>query len=288
METGNTDNVIMPYLFLTAVLLAIAFFIWRVDLPRFTKEDSFEDSFGALRFRHLKLGALGIFVYVGAEVAIGSILISYLMLDNIMGFTEAQASPYVAFYWGGAMIGRFVGSVALSNIKSLTKKFSTMALLSLGAFGVVFLSFYLKTEYGIQYVYPFLIFLVLNFIGFIIGKFLPGRTLTVFAIMPIILLVTTMMTNGAVAMWAILGIGIFNSIMWSNVFTLAIKDLGKYTSQGSSILVMFILGGALIPPIQGSVADLIGVQNSFFIPIVCYLYLAYYGWKGRVVETIKN
>ncbi|MEA3504524.1 MAG: sugar MFS transporter [Bacteroidota bacterium] len=285
-EAGTTDNVIMPYLFLTAVLILIAFVIWRTDLPRFTKEDNYEDSKGALRFRHLKLGALGIFVYVGAEVAIGSILISYLMLDNIMGFTEAEASPYVAFYWGGAMIGRFVGSIALSKMKNLTKKYSSMAMVSLAVFGVVFFSFYLKTYCGIQYVFPFMIFLVLNFVGFVIGKSLPGRTLTVFAVMPIVLLLVTMMTNGAVAMWAVLGIGIFNSIMWSNVFTLAIRDLGKYTSQGSSILVMFILGGAIIPPIQGGVADMIGVQLSFFVPIICYLYLAYYGWKGYL--TLKE
>jgi FHS family L-fucose permease-like MFS transporter len=126
-------------------------------------------------------------------------------------------------------------------------------------------------------------FLVLNYLAFIFGKSLPARTLMVFALFPVFLLVIGMISNGAIAMWSILGIGIFNSIMWSNIFTLAIKGLGDDTSQGSSVLVMFIVGGAILPPIQGLLADHIGVQLSFFVPMLSYVYLAWYGWKGHII-----
>ena len=219
---------------------------------------------------------------MGAEVAIGSFLISFIGLDNIAGMDESAASAFIAFYWGGAMIGRFLGAISLSNIDT-RKKYPLMLVVSLITFGVIF--FAIDARIGIEFnqIIPYLGFLLLNYIGFIFGKSMPARTLTVFALAPVFLLVVGMFFNGNIAMWAILGIGIFNSIMWSNIFTLAIKGLGNHTSQGSSVLVMFIVGGAILPPIQGYVADLIGVQLSFIVPMLSYVYLAWYGWKGHII-----
>ncbi len=122
-----------------------------------------------------------------------------------------------------------------------------------------------------------------------IAKFLPHRSLMVFALLIIVLLVTTLLSGGRIAMWTVIAVGLFNSIMWSNIFTLAIKDLGKYTSQGSSLLVMMILGGALIPLAQGAVAKLFASYHiSFIVPLIAYIYLAYYGWKGFKVIMPKN
>ncbi|MEQ8534593.1 MAG: MFS transporter, partial [Imperialibacter sp.] len=112
----------------------------------------------------------------------------------------------------------------------------------------------------------------------------PNKVLAAFSLAAIVLLLIAVFMNGAISMWVLLFIGLFNSIMWSNIFTLAIKDLGRYTSQGSSLLVMAILGGALVPPLQGILADQYGMQASFLLPIVCYIYLFYYGWKGYEVK----
>ena len=140
-------------------------------------------------------------------------------------------------------------------------------------------------EFEFVRITPFLIFIGVNLIAFHFGKSLPARTLMIFALIVICLLIITLFSDGKLALWTVISIGLFNSIMWSNIFTLAIKDLGKYTSQGSSLLVMAILGGALIPLVQGAFADMFGALHySFFVPIICYIYLAYYGWKGHVVR----
>jgi FHS family L-fucose permease-like MFS transporter len=278
---NEADSVVVPYLVLTVMLLLLAIMIKGAKLPRFVNAVEVIKGAGALKFRQLRLGAIAIFLYVGAEVAIGSFLISFLGLEEIAGLSEAEASPYVAFYWGGAMIGRFLGAISLSQIDK-KKKLSAMLVVSVLAFSIVYLAVYLKTSISLAEIIPYFAFLLLNYFAFIIGRSMPGRTLSVFALAPILLLFVGIFGSHLWAMWAILGIGIFNSIMWSNIFTLAIKGLGDYTSQGSSILVMFIVGGALIPPIQGAVADLVGVQLSFFVPMLSYVYLAYYGWKGHL------
>ncbi len=278
---NGADSVVVPYMVLTIMLLLLAIAIKGAKLPRFVNATQLIKGAGALKFRQLRLGAIAIFLYVGAEVAIGSFLISFLGLEKIAGFTEAQASPFVAFYWGGAMIGRFLGAISLSSIEK-KKKYISMLVISLVAFSVIYFSVYLKTSIGFEQILPYLVFLLLNYFAFIIGRSLPGRTLSIFALAPIALLLVGIFGSNLWAMWAILGIGIFNSIMWSNIFTMAIKGLGDYTSQGSSILVMFIVGGAILPPIQGAVADVVGVQYSFFVPMLSYVYLAYYGWKGRL------
>ena len=279
----GADSVVKPYLFLTAFLLFLVLLIWVVPLPRFEKKEV--KSRGALKYSHLKYGALAIFMYVGAEVAIGSILVSFIGLPHIAGISESQASAFIAFYWGGAMIGRFLGAISLSEMK-LTKKYPLMILVSLIAFSLIY--FIVDTRNNISFfeIAPYIGFLIINFFAFIFGRSLAARTLIVFAVFPIILLFVGIYTSGSIAMWSILGIGIFNSIMWSNIFTLAIKGLGDDTSQGSSILVMFIVGGAIIAPLQGYIADMLNVQLSFYVPMISYVYLAWYGWKGSEIKNL--
>ncbi len=277
----------LPYLTFALIFLLLAVLIKFTPLPRFTSDATIQKGAGALKYRHLVLGMVAIFMYVGAEVSIGSSFINYA--HELTGFTEMQAKNFLAFYWGGAMIGRFLGAISLSKMQKL-RKYALMLLTSILTFLLIYGIIYLESgeSFPFQKVLPFIIFLIFNYIGFVFGKSLPGRTLAIFAFIVVGLLVTTLLTNGMIALWTIIGIGLFNSIMWSNIFTLAIKDLKEYTAQGSSLLVMMILGGALIPLLQGAVADLLnGYHYSYFVPIISYLYILYYGWKGHVVKAVK-
>lgn len=273
----DASSVKVPYLFFSLLFLVIALIIWRVKLPRFSNLETVEKGTGALNFPQLKLGIAAIFMYVGAEVSIGSILTAFLGLPEIAGLTNAQATVYVSLYWGGLMIGRFTGAVSLSTMHRLLKSILIVTLPFLTFLFIAFI-FFLKGE-DISLLWMFLPLVALNAVGFIIGRSAPAGTLALFAMVAAALLIVGLLTSGRIAMFAIIGIGLFNSIMWSNIFSLAISGLGKYTSQGSSLLVMAILGGALIPPLQGVVADMNGVHFSFVVPVLCYLYLAFYGWR---------
>lgn len=286
VDALGAESVIKPYLMLTGLLLFLMVVIKLVPLPRLQQDTISQQKGGALAYRHLKLGALAIFMYVGAEVAIGSILVSFIGLSNIAGMAESEASAFIAFYWGGAMIGRFLGAISLGQMKPL-KKYLMMSIVSILSFSLIYFVVDLRNDINFSDIIPYLGFLALNYLAFIFGKSLPARTLMVFALFPVLLLLIGMFANGNIALWSILGIGIFNSIMWSNIFTLAIKGLGDDTSQGSSVLVMFIVGGAILPPIQGLLADHIGVQLSFIVPMLSYVYLAWYGWKGHIVIPPK-
>ncbi len=271
---SGADAVKIPYIIFTAMFLLLAVLIKVSKLPRVTSGDAIERTAGALKHPNLVFGALAIFFYVGGEVSIGSIMISYLGLENIAGLGEAEASKYVAFYWGGLMIGRFLGAISLSQMKNVSLKYLLMFAVPLAAFLVIW---YFN---GIDQALIYGIFLVANLLAFMAGKSLPHRTLLIFALIAICLLIVGLTNQGMVAMWSIIGIGLFNSIMWSNIFTLSIEGLGKFKSQGSSLLVMMILGGAIVPVFQGMVADAYGVHISFVVPVICYAYIAFYGWRG--------
>lgn len=268
----TADSTRIPYLIFAGILVLLAIIISRVKLPSFSSEESEERGLGALKFPQLRMGILGIFCYVGAEVGIGSLLIGFMAQKNIMNLPEVISKNYLALYWGGAMIGRFLGAISLSNLaqaKKLIYMVLAAAAVYLLVFSIVDLTF-AQTSF-------FIIFIVLNIIAFVIGKSAPARTLVLFAGVNIALLLVSVYSKGSMALYPILGIGLFNSIMFSNIYTLAISGLGKYVSQGSSLLVMAILGGALLPLIQGGIADSFGIQNSFFLPVACYLYILIFG-----------
>ena len=283
-EPLSALGVQLPYLIFALIFVLLAVLIKFTALPKFAGSASIQKGAGALKYRHLVLGMIAIFMYVGAEVSIGSAFINYV--GELLGYPEMEAKSFLAFYWGGAMIGRFLGAISLSGLPK-QKKYIYMLLASLATFLLIYGIVYMESggAFAFGRVAPFILFLILNYSAFLLGKSLPGRTLAVFASIVIILLALTLISQGQVALWTITGIGLFNSIMWSNIFTLAIKDLKEDTAQGSSLLVMMILGGAIIPIIQGAVADALnGYHYSFFVPIICYAYIFYYGWKGHAVK----
>ncbi|GHC63719.1 L-fucose:H+ symporter permease [Limoniibacter endophyticus] len=230
LRVTEADAVKFPYLILAAALLVLAAIFAALKLPHVEEEENHQttgqERSSAFAYPHLILGAIGIFVYVGAEVAIGSFLVNFLAEPTIAGLSEAQAANYVTYYWGGAMVGRFIGAVAMRYIDD-------------------------------------------------------GKALAFNAVVAIILLLLTISLSGQVAMGTILAIGLFNSIMFPTIFSLALRGLGRHTSQGSGILCLAIVGGALLPVLQGLLADTIGIQHAFILPVVCYLYIAFYGLKGH-------
>ncbi len=225
----QADAVKFPYLGLTIALLVLAFIVSKVKLPKIpTETDSssnstlFEKIFGTvLQHRPLVLGAIAIFCYVGAEVAIGSYLINFFGLPEILNYKETSAGSLVALYWGGAMVGRFAGAAVLSKIK-------------------------------------------------------PEKVLMANAIIAGILVIAAMVLTGWAAAISILAVGLFNSIMFPTIFTIAIEGLGERTPQASGVLCMAIVGGAIIPVMQGALADQIQLHHSFILPVLCYGFIAYY------------
>jgi MFS transporter, FHS family, L-fucose permease len=207
---------------------------------------------------------------------------------------EVEAGKYVALYWGGAMIGRFFGSITLSGMTNTRKKNIYASLVFLLA---LVLALYVTKEYqnlatfslsGFGKTLTFLVLVGLNFLAFNLGNRKPGRTLAILAVCAAVLVVISMLTYGQFAMWSILAVGLFNSIMFPTIFTLAIHGLGKHTGQGSGILCTAIVGGAIIPVIQGYFADTIGIHHAFFLPVLCYIYIAYYGMKGHIPTFQKT
>jgi FHS family L-fucose permease-like MFS transporter len=171
------------------------------------------------------------------------------------------------------MIGRFLGAVSLHPVMRQSKKIIYMVGIALAVFLIIFSI----VDLSFTQISTFIGLIGLNLLAFFIGKSAPARTLSIFAFANLILLLFVIFSDGSTAMWAIISIGLFNSIMWSNIFTLAITGLGRYTSQGSSLLIMAVLGGALIPLLQGAVADNMGIQLSFVVPMFCYAYIIFFG-----------
>ncbi len=232
----EASSVKLPYLGLGLCLVLLAVMIGLFKLPAFNSAgDQSHDASGSAKsiwtHTRLVLGAIGIFVYVGAEVSIGSFLINYLSQPEIGAMTVKAAAFYVSLYWGGAMAGRFIGAWLLQKIRT-------------------------------------------------------GTLLGLAALMAFLLVVATMLSFGSVAVWTIVAIGFFNSIMFPSIFTLSIDGLGPLTGKGSGVLVAAIVGGAIIPELQGIVADRIGIHHAFFLPALCYLYIAYFAFIGA--REVKN
>jgi FHS family L-fucose permease-like MFS transporter len=232
---------------------------------------------GAMKYPQLVLGMLGIFTYVGVEVTIGSNLGELLNTDAFGKITGSALAPYISMYWGSLMIGRWAGAISVFNPSNQLKKI-LLIIVPYIAFGVViFLNYIIGKEVTPLYAYAFVI--VFQIAGFFLGQDRPARTLMIFGLMGMIAMIIGLMTTGTVAIFAFMSGGLFCSIMWPSIFSLAIAGLGKYTSQGSAFLVMMILGGGIIPPLQGKLSDIIGIHASYIIPVLCFGYLAFFGWK---------
>jgi FHS family L-fucose permease-like MFS transporter len=234
----QASSVRLPYVGIALMLILLSIAIAVVKLPKmdFTRDfrpgelQSVEPVGSVWSHPVLVMGALGIFVYVGAEVSIGSFLVNYFGLPDIAHMTEKTAARYVSLYWGGAMVGRFIGSWLLTKLRT--------------------------------------------------GVVLGGAAAIAF-----LLVVTSILTHGHFAMWSIIAVGLFNSVMFPSIFTLGLSNLGELTSKGSSLMVAAIVGGALIPLAEGHLADAVGIQHAFVIPAVCYVYIMLYGFiAGKRVD----
>ena len=225
---ANAVTVRGPYLALAGALALLAVLFYIAKLPQIGDSEDVamkgEGHGSAWAHRHLVLGAVGIFLYVGAEVSIGSFLINFIGESYIAGLPHSEAYHYVSIYWGGAMVGRFIGAAVL--------RFAS-----------------------------------------------PGKTLAFNSLLAIALVLTAVLGKGGVAMWAILAVGLCNSVMFPTIFSMALNGLGKYSGQGSGILCMAIVGGAVVPAVQGQLADVVGLQASFLLPAACYAFILYFGAK---------
>ncbi|ATC84744.1 MULTISPECIES: sugar MFS transporter [Pseudoalteromonas] len=234
-SAASAESVKVPYLMLAAALLIIAIVFAFIKLPEIEghKEENnpVNETRSLTQAPHLTMGVFAIFCYVGGEVAIGSFLVNFFGEAHIAGLEEHAAAALISYYWGGAMVGRFIGSAALQKIA-------------------------------------------------------PSKALAFNACMVIALLLVTIFTQGNVALYAVLAIGLFNSIMFPTIFSVAIERLGSLTSKGSGWLCLAIVGGALVPLLQGYIADVVNIQQSFFVPLVCYVFIAWYGLN--VVRLAKK
>ena len=305
----GADSVKIPYLCFAAVFVLLAVFFKFARLPNFTNHDQISHGAGALKYPHTLLGMVAIFMYVGGEVGVGSAVINYLALPKLGGLNHETASKFLAFYWGGLMIGRFMGAFALSDMRKHLRHalvvlvpvlaFAVIALLpkiAAGLGGVPVFNTYFDpsavasvgavcswsnvTHYGTL--------LAVLLVAFFLGAASAHRMLVLFSIVIIALLVAGMLASGETAKWAILGIGLFCSIMWSNIFSLAIEGLGSFKSQAASLLMIGVLGAALLPLLQGRVADKMGIQFSFVVPMGAFAYVAFYGLYGYRAGRRKN
>ena len=231
-KAEKISSVQIPYLGLAGLLIILAVFVKMIRLPDARKiaeaesEHNHDGKSSVWQYKHLVLGAAGIFCYVGAEVSIGSLMVN--VLGFLKGLDHASAAQYLSFYWGGAMVGRFLGSAVMAKIA-------------------------------------------------------PNRYLAFNATIAVVLLIIAMMTgkgNADVAMWALLAIGFFNSIMFPTIFSLATKNLGKFTNAASGVLCTAIVGGAIVPVVQGWAVDTYSLMSSFIVSAVCYLYIVFFALKG--------
>ncbi|MGB4844064.1 MAG: MFS transporter [Ferruginibacter sp.] len=241
---------------------------------------------GAMQYPQLVLGMLAIFVYVGVEVAIGSNLGELLKQQEFGGFQASEATKYIAMYWGSLMIGRWAGAITAFKLSKQTKNI-LLFVIPFIAFGVV-IGVNTVFSYDMQPLYYYAICVLIQIIAFYISKEKPVRTLLIFSLLGVAAMVVGTMTTGTVAIYAFLSGGLFCSIMWPAIFNLSIAGLGKYTTQGSAFLIMMILGGGIIPPIQGKLADVIGIHQSYWIPVLCFAYLAFFAFAVKGILKSQN
>ena len=242
------------------------------------------EGWGAMQYPQLVLGMLAIFTYVGVEVSIQSNLGELLKTTAFGSLNDTEIAPYISMYWGGLMIGRWTGAITVFGPSASLKKWLYI-LVPYVAFGVV-LSVNAISGFEVKHLFAFAICVAIQIGGFFIGKDKPALTLKTFGLLGVLAMLIGLFTTGTVAIFAFLSGGLFCSIMWPSIFSLSIKGLGKYTSQGSAFLVMMILGGAIIPPIQGKLADIIGIHESYWVTVFCFLYLMYFA--QRVEKIFKK
>ena len=248
-------------------------------LSSFLMASKNKTGWGAMQYPQLVLGMLAIFVYVGVEVAIGSNLSELLKQTEFGAMESSETAIYIALYWGSLMIGRWASAIHAFDLSTSTKRWLT-AVVPILAFGVV-LGLNAIAGFAVSHLFTYIICVAVLILGFYFSQNKPAKTLLLFSVFGAISTVVGMSTTGTVAIYAFLSAGLFCSIMWPCIFSLSLAGLGKYKTQGSAFLVMMILGGAIIPPIQGKLSDIIGIQPSFIVGTICFGYLAIFALVVR-------
>jgi FHS family L-fucose permease-like MFS transporter len=271
------DRVPLPFIVMGVFVIIVAIALFSIKLPDI-KLDENSTKKSVWKYPHVVLGAIAIFVYVGAEAGNAGLIVNYLR--NSINISSEMASTYAAIYWGGAMIGRFFGSFMFSDRKMSKKLTFVIPVLILA-----FISGSFVTDWNWTIGATFTGAAVVNFVIMLVGRGKAARTLAIFALAAALLDLTTTFTGGSVALWTIISIGLFNSIMFPNIFSLAVRDLDKAElSSASGLINALILGGALIPPLMGSIADGAGYTWAFIVPAICYLYIFFYAVVGNKIR----
>lgn len=256
-----------------ATLLVIVFGLLYANAAAKTKPEGW----GAMRYPQLVLGMLALFTYVGVEVTIQSNLGELLGTPEFGGRTGSAIAPFISMYWGSLMIGRWAGAISVFNPTPSLRKILLIVVPYI-AFGVVLAANVISGQ-DISVLYAYAGVVLIQIFGFFLGQDRPAKTLMIFGLFGMIAMLVGLFTEGMTSIYAFMSGGLFCSIMWPCIFALGIAGTGKYTSQASAFLVMMILGGAIIPPLQGKIADIMGIHQSYFIPVLCFAYIAFYGWK---------
>lgn len=243
------------------------------------------EGWGAMKYPQLVLGMLALFLYVGTEVTIVSNLSDLLSKPQFGSIPSSQAALYISMYWGSLMIGRWVGSISAFDFKPSTKKLLTFVVPMI-AFAIVLIVNKLS-QYDVRILYYYIVCVLIQVGAFYVSKDKPARMLFIFGLLGVIAMAIGLASTGKVAIYAFISGGLFCSIMWPAIFTLSIAGLGKYTTQGAAFLIMMILGGGIIPPIQGKLADFLesrstvvgsGIHESYWIPLLCYAYITFFAF----------
>ncbi len=244
------------------------------------------EGWGAMQYPQLVLGMLAIFTYVGVEVAIGSNLGELLKLPEFGSMQSSDIGPYISMYWGSLMIGRWAGAISVFNLKG-TNKTLALIVIPLIAFGII-LGVNILSGKDMKPLYYYVFCVLIQIGAFFLSKDRPARTLMIFGSFGIIAMLVGLFSSGTAAIYAFLAGGLACSIMWPAIFTLSVLGLGKYTYQGSAFLIMMILGGGIIPPIQGKLSDIIGIHQSYFVAVVCFAYLTLFAVLVKGILKKQN
>lgn len=283
----SIESVKIPYLILGAAFLLVAIFLKFSSLPDKpqaiveSESEAASSRNSALQYPQLLLGMIAIFVYVGVEVSTASNLPAYM--EKNLGFLTKDIAPYISLYWASLMIGRWTGAVeAFTDSMSLQKLLRFIApYLAFGVF--LFVNAIAKHDLTPFYVYALIILVLIA--ADMASKGNPARMLLIFSVLGIVALLIGMLTSGMVSVYAFTSVGLFCSTLWPCIFTLAVSGLGKHTSQGSSFLIMMIMGGGFVSLLQGYVADETTIQASYIVGVACFSYLAFYAWKVKGILT---
>lgn len=278
-KNASIDSVKMPYLILGGVFLLFAFIFKMANMPSVQNDEKMEKGFAALKYPQLVLGMIAIFVYVGVEVTIGSNLGELLKIK--FGMDSSNNSQYISLFWASMMIGRWAGAVAAFNPSKNLKTILTV-IMPFVAFGIYLLVNILRGS-DVSALYVYTICIAVMICAYFLSGDKPVKMLIIYSSLGCVAMLIGLFTSGYVSLFAFISGGLFCSVMWPCIFSLAVAGLGKHTSQGSAFLIMMILGGAIIPLVQGKVADVIGIKQSYWVAFICFVYL---GWFAIKVKSV--